>query len=68
MECIIGFRCSITLDGQDMQEIKNKFENIPLFSSEADRMGIELVDIDEVTRTDDNSYSDYLREYINADE
>jgi len=68
MECIIGFRCSISLKGRDMQEIKNKFENIPLFSSEAGQMGVELVDIDEVTRTDDNSYSDYKCEYINADE
>ncbi len=67
MECIIGFRSSISLQGEDMQEIKNKFQSMSgFYSPEAEKMGVEFVEIDEVTRTDDGSYSDNLREYILA--
>ena len=63
MKCIIGFKSIVTIEGENMADIWDKFNRTSLYSSAIESMGVEFDCIDEVTRIDDDSYQDYSQEY-----
>lgn len=62
MTCEILFPVTIEVSGKDMQSIREKFEKMSLFHPSVDQI-CEFNDVEQVTRTDDDSYSDLTSEY-----
>ena len=58
MELRIRFSSEIYIEGKSIDDIRNKWEGIPLFSNEALECGAEFINLDSAERTDDNSYKD----------
>ena len=63
MKCIIGFRSIVTIEGDNMADIWDKFNKTSLYSSAIESRGVEFDCVDKVTQIDDDSYQDYLQEY-----
>jgi hypothetical protein len=63
MEVRITFRSEIFLEGKDMKEIVEKWENIRLFSGEAVAEGANFIEVDTVEDAD--TYDDMLNEFNN---
>ena len=63
MEVRITFRSEIFLDGKDMKEIVEKWENIRLFSGEAVAEGADFIEVDTVEDAD--TYDDMMDEFNN---
>ena len=58
------FDADLYIEGEDMREIRNKFESIPLFSNEAIKCGVEFGELFLVEDGDTNE--DLMKEYNNA--
>lgn len=65
MICKINFSVAIELSGKDIQSIRKKFETMPLFHPEIDKI-CEFNDIEQVVRVDDDSYDDFTSEFNHA--
>lgn len=63
MEVRITFRSEIFLEGKDMKEIVEKWENIQLFSGEAVAEGADFIEVDTVEDAD--TYDDVFDEFNN---
>ena len=63
MEVRITFRSEIFLDGKDMKEIVEKWENLRLFSGEAAAEGADFIEVDTVEDAD--TFDDVLDEFNN---
>lgn len=63
MEVRITFRSEIFLEGKDMKEIVEKWENIRLFSGEAAAAGADFIEVDTVEDAD--TYDDVFDEFNN---
>lgn len=70
MEVRITFRSEIFLDGKDMKEIVNKWENIRLFSGEAVAEGADFIEVDTVEDVDtfDDVFDEFNNPYGDEDE
>lgn len=58
------FDADLYIEGDDMREIRNKFESIPLFSNEAIKCGAEFGELFLVEDGDTNE--DLMKEYNNV--
>lgn len=59
MKLRFTFRCSITIEGEDIDEIRRKWENVSLFSKEAEEeYGAEYVNLVSVEDEDFEEYTD----------
>lgn len=59
MEVRISFRAEVYVKGDTIEEIKTKFESLPLFSADAlEEYGAEYIETQSVERVDDESYED----------
>ena len=65
MICEITFSTAIYVQGKDIQEIRQKFENMPLYHSDIEK-DCEFNDIEQVVRVDDDSYDDFTSEFNHA--
>ena len=54
MEARIVFDAHIYIDGKDINEIREKFEDMPLFSIQALDCGIEFIDYLAIENADNN--------------
>ena len=54
MEARIVFDAHIYIDGKDINEIREKFEDMPLFSIQALDFGIEFIDYLAIENADNN--------------
>ena len=61
MEVRIKFNADIYIEGETMQEVREKFENMPLFSIDALDCGVEFSEIQLVE--DAETYDDKRKEY-----
>lgn len=70
MEVRITFRSEIFLDGKDMKEIVEKWENIRLFSGEAVAEGADFIEVDTVEDVDtfDDVFDEFNNPYGDEDE
>jgi hypothetical protein len=65
MEVRITFRSEVYLQGKDMKEIREKWEELPLYSSDAILKGsAEFVELTSVEDAED--YKDLAIEFFNA--
>ena len=60
----IKFNADIYIEGETMQEVREKFESMPLWSQEAKDCGVEFSEIDLVE--DEESYDDNRNENDNC--
>ena len=61
MEVRIKFDADLVITGDTMEEVRSKFENMPLWSDEAKECGVEFSEIQLVE--DANTYNDLEHEY-----
>lgn len=61
MEVRIKFNADIYIEGETMQEVREKFESMPLFSVDALDCGVEFSEIQLVE--DAETYDDKRKEY-----
>ena len=61
MEVRIKFNADIYIEGETMQEVREKFESMPLWSQEAKDCGVEFSEIQLVE--DAETYDDKRKEY-----
>ena len=55
MEARITFRSEIYIEGKDISDIEDKFQNIPLFSADAlEKHGAEFIEVVSVEDADSN--------------
>lgn len=55
MEARITFRSEIYIEGKDISDIEDKFQNIPLFSADAiEKYGAEFIEVVSVEDADSN--------------
>lgn len=55
MEARITFRSEIYIEGKDIGDIEDKFQNIPLFSADAlEKYGAEFIEVVSVEDADSN--------------
>ena len=54
MKVRIAFRSDIVLEGETMQEIKEAWDSLPLYSEEACNKGMEFLEMDAVEDGDTN--------------
>jgi hypothetical protein len=67
MKVRFKFSADLYIEGNDMNEVKNKFESLQLFSNEADIEG--HADFCELLLVEDaDSYDDLMSEYLNCHE
>ncbi len=64
MEVRIKFDADIVITGDTMQEVRSKFENMPLWSEEAKKCDVEFSEIQLVE--DANTYKDIEDEYYSC--
>lgn len=61
IEVRITFRSEIYISGKTMEEIKNKWEELPLFSVDAlETYNAEYIEMCSVEKVDDGSYDDVM--------
>lgn len=61
IEVRITFRSEIYIKGKTMEEIKNKWEELPLFSVDAlETYNAEYIEMCSVEKVDDGSYDDVI--------
>lgn len=61
IEVRITFRSEIYIKGKTMEEIKNKWEELPLFSADAlETYNAEYIEMCSVEKVDDGSYDDVM--------
>lgn len=61
IEVRITFRSEIYINGKTMEEIKNKWEELPLFSADAlETYNAEFIEMCSVEKVDDGSYDDVI--------
>lgn len=61
IEVRITFRSEIYISGKTMEEIKNKWEELPLFSADAlETYNAEYIEMCSVEKVDDGSYDDVM--------
>ena len=58
MEVRFTFRSEIYIKGKDLKEIKEKWEELNLFSDDAKANSADYVEMCSIERTDDDSYTD----------
>lgn len=63
MEVRLTFRSEIYIKGKDLKEIKEKWEELNLFSDDAKANSADYVEMDSIERTDDGSYTDLENEF-----
>lgn len=61
MKVRISFRSEIVVEGDTIEQVREKWEMMPLYSDEAHHHGIEFVEIDSVE--DANTYKDLRHEF-----
>jgi DNA-directed RNA polymerase subunit RPC12/RpoP len=61
MEVRIKFSADLVITGDTMEQVRSKFENMPLWSDEAKACGVEFSEIQLVE--DANTYNDLEHEY-----
>jgi hypothetical protein len=61
MEVRIKFSADIYIEGETMQEVRSKFESMPLFSVDALDKGVEFSEIELVE--DAETYNDVRHDY-----
>ncbi len=61
MEVRIKFDADIIITGDNMQEVRSKFESMPLWSEDAKECGVEFSEIQLVE--DAETYNDLRHEY-----
>ena len=64
MQVRIKFEADLIITACDMEEVKRKFQILPLFTKEAMDCGIEY--IDTILIEDSETYEDLSEEYNNA--
>lgn len=64
MEVRIKFDADIVITGDTMEQVKSKFENMPLWSEEAKACGVEFSEIQLIE--DAETYNDLQEEYNNC--
>lgn len=62
MEVRITFRSEIYIEGDNLGEIKDKWEEIPLYSPEAEKSDVDFIEVLTVEDADD--YSDLMSKWI----
>jgi len=65
MEVRFTFRSEIYIKGKDLKEIKEKWEELNLFSDDAKANSADYVEMCSIERTDDDSYTDLENEFDN---
>lgn len=63
MEVRFTFRSEIYIKGKDLKEIKEKWEELNLFSDDAKANSADYVEMNSIERTDDGSYTDLENEF-----
>ena len=59
MEVRITFRSEVYIEGDNLEEIRNKWEDLNLYSQEAkEKASIDFVELVSAERVDDDSYDD----------
>lgn len=59
MEVRITFRSEVYIEGDNLEEIRNKWEDLNLYSQEAkEKAHIDFVELVSAERVDDDSYDD----------
>jgi DNA-directed RNA polymerase subunit RPC12/RpoP len=61
MEVRIKFNADIVITGDTMEQVRSKFESMPLWSEDAKECGVEFSEIQSVE--DANTYNDLEHEY-----
>ena len=64
MEVRIKFDADIVITGDTMEQVKSKFEHMPLWSEEAKACGVEFSEIQLIE--DAETYNDLQEEYNNC--
>jgi predicted RNA-binding Zn-ribbon protein involved in translation (DUF1610 family) len=64
MEVRIKFNADIVITGDTMEQVRSKFESMPLWSEDAKECGVEFSEIQLVE--DANTYNDLEYEYNNC--
>ena len=67
MEVRFTFRSEVFINGKDLKEIKEKWEELNLFSDDAKANCADYVEMSSIERTDDNSYTDLENEFDSLD-
>ena len=62
MTCRIRFASEIVVSGKDLREIWKKFMTMDLYHPEISEQ-CDFVDIEEVSRVDDDSYTDFTSDF-----
>ena len=61
IEVRVTFRSEVYIKGKTMEEIKNKWEELPLFSADAlETYNAEYIEMCSAERVDDDSYDDVI--------
>ena len=63
MEVRFTFRSEVFIKGKDLKEIKEKWEELNLFSDDAKANSADYVEMCSNERTDDDSYTDLENEF-----
>lgn len=59
MEVRITFRSEVYIKGETLEEIKSKWENMPIFSADAlEDYSADFVELVSAERVDDDSYNE----------
>ena len=59
-EVRVTFRSEVYIKGKTMEEIKNKWEELPLFSVDALDSDVDVCELISAERVDDGSYDDVM--------
>ncbi len=54
MKVRIAFRSDIVIEGETMEQIREKWGDMPLYSEEARKSGVEFIEIDAVEEAETN--------------
>ena len=61
IEVRVTFRSEVYIKGKTMEEIKDKWEELPLFSADAlETYNVEYIEMCSAERVDDDSYDDVI--------
>ena len=60
IEVRVTFRSEVYIKGKTMEEIKNKWEELPLFSVDALDSDVDVCELISAERVDDGSYDDVM--------
>ena len=63
MEVRITYRCEVYIKGESLVEIKEKFDEMPLFPESNKDCPQEFVELNSVERVDDDSYTDLTSDF-----